>query len=140
MNYYIVHASTNTFTNAVGAHSAYSSMIIGITNVGAIAISFVHVRLSSGEIARAAFPRDSMEFLRRGVILSSFLGIVGNVTHALAIAKGSIPLAILGRFITGFSFMEIIQRQVAGTCLPAFLVAESKQLAKVQEDVTQDSM
>lgn len=48
--------------------------------------------------------------------------------HAYAINKKSVPLAIAGRFVIGFSSLEILHREIVSACLPAHVVSESAHL------------
>jgi len=57
--------------------------------------------------------------------LENFSLLPGNVLHAFAINKKSVPLAIAGRFVIGFSSLEILHREIVSACLPAHVVSES---------------
>jgi hypothetical protein len=132
MNYFVAHSSTNTFTRAMGAHSAYSSVIIGIPNVAAIIVAVIHVQAVASEKTAGRFPRDSTGLLRGCFLVSAIMGVLGNIAHSLAIEKECLALAICGRFLLGFSSAEILHRQLLSTCLPAYIVSESSMLVQLR--------
>ena len=130
MNYYVAHSITNTFVVALGADSAHSASIIGAPNAAAILVAVFHSVTLVREHTERRFPSRSVDVLRRIYLRSAVFGLLGNIVNGIAINAGSIPLAVLGRFLLGFSSTEIPQRQVLSACLPAYLVSESSRLVQ----------
>lgn len=105
----MVHATANSFVRSSGASSAFTSLVIGAPNLAAIIMALIHTMLVSNEYNAHRFPTDSVGLLRVLFALSCFFGIVGNVIQGMAMDIGSVPLAVLGRFLFGFSSAEILQ-------------------------------
>ena len=84
--------------------------------------------LISNEYNAHRFPTNSVGLLRALFAFSCFFGILGNVVHGLAVDFSSVPLAVLGRFLFGFSSAEILHRQLVGACVPSHVVAQSARL------------
>jgi hypothetical protein len=125
MNYFVSHATTDIFVNSAGTHPASSSLVIGAPNLSAILIAIVHcISLSKDQ----SVPVHDVGFLRSHFALSSIAAIAGNVVHALAVNDGSVHMAILGRFIFGFSSSEILHRQLVAACRPSQVVVQAARL------------
>jgi hypothetical protein len=127
MNYFVVHATTSAYVVATGIPSVYSATVIGAPSLSAILIASFHCFLLSRESATHRFRTI---LFRRLFLFSAFMGIVGNVVHALGVDQGSVEMAILGRFLMGFSSAEILHRQMLATCLPSHVVSEAAQLVR----------
>ena len=130
MNYFVAHSTTMGFIGDSGAPTALVAVVLGIPNLSAIFIAFVQCSSLSRAnpfgvaFANARFP------LRRFMISSSVLGFAGNLVHGIAVNRGSVPLAVIGRLILGFSNTDVIQRHILSSCLPAYIVSESVMLAQ----------
>lgn len=127
MNYFVVHATTSAYVVATGIPSVYSATVIGAPGLSAILVAFFHCFLLSRESATHRFRTI---LFRRLFLFSAFMAIVGNVIHALGVDRGSVDMAILGRFLMGFSSAEILHRQMLATCLPSHVVSEAAQLVR----------
>ena len=128
MNYFVSHSTTYVFVKAIGAQPSQSATVIGVANVSAALMAIFHCGLASRESSIRHRCRFRTETIRRLMILSSVMGIAGNAVYATAIDRKSVALAILGRFVIGFSSAEILQREVMAACLPAHVVSESARL------------
>lgn len=128
LNYFMVHANANSFVKSSGLSPAYTSLVIGAPNLAAILAAFIHTMLISNEYNAHRFPTNSVGLLRALFAFSCFAGLLGNVVHGLAVDLSSVPLAVLGRFLFGFSSAEILHRQLVGACVPSHVVAQSARL------------
>lgn len=124
MNYFIGHSTTAVFVKAIQAATAHSATVIGIVNVSSILTTLIHCWMASF-LHPSNRCRFSMRMIKALMIVSSSFGIAGNVIQAVAINKRSVTLAILGRFVLGFSSTEILQREVLAACVPSHLVEET---------------
>ena len=124
MNYYVAHATTNTFVASTGAPYAYSSVVIGAPNLSALLMAAFHCYLLTRDHS-ANVGRPPVSLVWRLLIFSGFAGMVGNIINGLAIDKQSIRLALLGRFIVGFSSAEILHRQLVLAFWPSQVVPAS---------------
>jgi hypothetical protein len=127
MNYFVIHATTSAYVVATGIPSVYSATIIGAPGLAAILVACFHCFLLSRESAAHRFRTI---LFRRLFLFSAFMGIVGNIVHARGVDQGSVDMAILGRFLMGFSSAEILHRQMLATCLPSHVVSEAAQLVR----------
>jgi hypothetical protein len=127
MNYFVVHATTSAYVAATGISSVYSATVIGAPGLSALFVACFHCFLLSKESETHRFRTI---LFRRLFLFSAFMGIVGNIIHALGVDQGSINMAILGRFLIGFSSAEILHRQMLATCLPSHVVSEAAQLVR----------
>ena len=130
MNYFVAHSTTVIFVTSSGAARGHSAVVIGAPNLSAVLVAILHCALLSREYAAHKSPRYSARLIRRLLILSASMGVIGNIIHGVAVNRASVPLAVLGRFIIGFSSLEIIHRQVIVTCLPSYVVSESAPLVR----------
>jgi len=130
MNFYVAHATTNTFVDSTGARHAYCSLIIGAPNISALVMAIFHAFMMSGD--SHAHNRSSMDvgMVRRWLVVSGCFGILGNVIHGVAVDKESLWLAVLGRFMVGFSSSEILHRQLVQATLPSHLVWASAKVVQ----------
>ena len=128
MNYYVAHATSNEFVKSAGAARAHSSLVIGAPNFSAMICTVAHCYFMSREHTKHRFPSRSVGTMRFLFAFSAFAGVVGNSVHGLAINRGSVPLAVLGRFIMGFSSSEILHRQILLSCRPSHAVLQSSRL------------
>ena len=123
MNYYIAHATTNTFVASTGAPYAYSSIVIGAPNLAALLIVIFHCVILSGDSSshgrRASV---NVRLVWKLLIFSGFAGVAGNIINGVAIDRQSIRLALLGRFIVGFSSAEILHRQLVLAFWPSQVI------------------
>jgi hypothetical protein len=127
MNYFVVHATTSAYVMATGMPSVYSAMVIGAPGLSAIIAALFHCFFLSRE---SATPRLRTILFRRLFLFSAFMGMVGNIVHARGVDRGSVHLAVLGRFLMGFSSAEILHRQLLATCLPSRVVSEAAHLVR----------
>lgn len=111
MNYYVVHPTTITFVTAVGSPSAHSALVIGAPSLAALMSALLHCYVLSGD-------RNDVRSLRWLFLLASLLGFAGNCVHVYGVCMECIPLAVLGRFIMGFSCSEILHRNIVASLLP----------------------
>lgn len=127
MNYYVAHATTNTFVACSGASYAYYSLLLGAPNLSALLGAVVHSLLVSGDSSGQSnkITRVDVGLIRKYLILSGFAGLLGNVVHGIAVDKQSFWLAVLGRFIIGFSSAEILHRQLVQATIPSQVIAAS---------------
>eukprot|EP00522_Entomoneis_paludosa_P001098 CAMPEP_0172466868 /NCGR_PEP_ID=MMETSP1065-20121228/57300_1 /TAXON_ID=265537 /ORGANISM="Amphiprora paludosa, Strain CCMP125" /LENGTH=1447 /DNA_ID=CAMNT_0013223813 /DNA_START=92 /DNA_END=4435 /DNA_ORIENTATION=- len=125
MNYYVAHATTNTFVASSGASYAYSSLIIGAPNLSALIVAVVHGFLVSGDQASHSSNRATVDvgLVRTHLILSGLAGLFGNIVHGVALDKESLWMAVLGRFLIGFSSAEILHRQLVQATIPSQVVS-----------------
>ena len=128
MNYFVSHSTTYVFVKAIGSQTAQSATVIGVANLSAVLTAIFHCGLASRDLSVGHRCRFQTETIRLLMILSSIMGMVGNAVHATAINRKSVRLAILGRFVIGFSSAEILQREIMASCLPAHVVSESARL------------
>ena len=128
MNYFVGHSTTYLFVRAIGAQTAQCATIIGVPNVSAAFVAVIHCWVAS----EAPTPFSRCHFrtntIRNLMIFSALSGIAGNVLHATAITRKSVPLAIAGRFIFGLSSLDFVHRDIVGACLPTYVVSESSRL------------
>ena len=120
MNYYVAHSTTNSFVESTGASYAYASLVIGAPNFPALCLALIHGVVVTGDSNN----RTSVDvpLIRRFLILAGVAGLLGNVVHGLAVDQESLGLAVLGRFIIGFSSGEILHRQLVQAFLPSQVV------------------
>jgi len=129
INYYIVHSTATAFVQEVGVHTVYSAFIIGATSFGALVSAVFQLRSMSHESYSNEANELTMGYFRRAFLLCSIFPIVGNIVHAVGVSRGSILLAISGRFIVGLGSAELLHRQLLSSCLPApHVVFESANL------------
>ena len=128
MNYFIGHSTTYLFVRAIGAQTAQCASIIGVPNVSAALVAVIHCWVASEEYTASPRYRFRTKTIRSLMIFSTLSGIAGNVLHATAITRKSVPLAIAGRFIFGWSSLELVHRDIVAACLPAYVVSESSRL------------
>ena len=119
MNYYVTHSTTCSFLESIGAPTAHSATIIGVTNVSAILITLLHCGLTSHTY------RNRERTVKTLMVFATLFGIAGNVVQAIGINGDSVELVVLGRFLLGFCSADIIQRETLAACVPAHTVAES---------------
>lgn len=133
MNYYIAHSTATAFVKNVGAHPAHSASIIGAASGGALIAALFQLRGLSNEVEATGPGGIKLRYFRIRFRIYGVFPIVGNVLHAIAVSKGSIPLAVFGRFLIGFGSAEILHRQLVSSCLPApHVVFESANLVHSQ--------
>jgi len=126
MNYFVAHATTRIFVTSTGAAPGHLATIIGAPNLSAIFAAMFHCWILSKEPAR------SVRLLQCLFLVASCFGVVGSIVGGAAVVLDSVPLAVLGRFLFGFSSTEILGRQVIGLCLPSHVVGESARLVQVR--------
>lgn len=127
MNYYVYHSTTLLFVESEGYHAGFSAIIIGIPNLSAILVTLIHCYIETKEVEVLPY-KYSVSTLRSLFLMSAFMAASGNAVHALAIAHNSVPLAILGRFIFGFSSAEVLHRHLMAACMPSHFLTESARL------------
>jgi hypothetical protein len=127
----MVHPMATTLVEATGANPAYSSAIIGVTNLSAIFAAILHCTVLAGYSSKhgeiKTMPYKTL------LILSAVAAIAGNVVQGLGIRQLSLPLVIVGRFLLGFSASGIVHRQFVTAFLhPSLVVPESARLIQFQ--------
>lgn len=127
MNYYVYHATTLLLVESEGYPAGFSGMIIGVPNMSAIIITFVHCYAETQEVDILPY-RYSVSTMRSLFLFSALMAATGNAVHAVSIIRNSVPLAILGRFIFGFSSVELLNRHLIAACMPSHFVTESARL------------
>ena len=129
MNYYIAHSTATAFVQELGAHPAYSASIIGAASFGALVAALFQLRSLAQEIEVSGAGGLTIGYFRHRFLMYGGFPIIGNVLHAIAVSKGSIHLAVFGRFLIGFGSAELLHRQLLTSCLPApHVVFESANL------------
>lgn len=129
MNYFVAHATTNTFVWASGGSSAYSALIIGAPNLSAIFTVLFHCWVVNGEDNHRN-SSASVHLIRNMLLLCSLFGFLGNMTHAIAVNHNNIPLAVFGRFLLGFSSGTMLERHVVSFCRPSHVVPVTARLVQ----------
>ncbi|KAL7562649.1 hypothetical protein ACA910_006342 [Epithemia clementina (nom. ined.)] len=130
MNYYMAHATTNTFVASTGAPYAYSSIVIGAPNLAALLVAAFHCFfLSADHSSHGKRAAVNVGLVWKLLIFSGVAGIAGNVINGVAIDKQSIRLALLGRFIIGFSSAEILHRNLVLAFWPSQVIPATAKVA-----------
>lgn len=112
-----------------GSPASYSAFLIGVPNLSAIIMALIHCWYgATRDVAVLNSSRFSFHAVKRFLIFSAFMGMIGNGIHGYAINRSSIVWAIVGRLCFGFSSAEILQRELTSMCVPAHVVAESGKL------------
>lgn len=119
MNYYVTHSTTCQFLESMGAPTAHSATIIGVTNVSAIFMTLFHCCIASHTY------RNREGTVKTLMVLGTLFGIAGNIVQAVGIGRKCGELALLGRFLIGFCSADIIERETLAACVPAFTVEEA---------------
>lgn len=118
--------------SASGASVAYSAIVIGITSFSAILSTALQCYVLSGNSIKRKTSHNIRPY-RRLLLFSSFMAILGNVVSAHGIRKSSVPIVVLGRFLLGFGFADVVHRQFVVNFLPPYLiVSESSRLVQCQ--------
>jgi hypothetical protein len=133
VNYFIGHATVNTFVLDSGANVAYSAAIVGAANLSAIISAAVHyyVLSQNGRSSRSA----QVDFapVRTFLAFSSVAAICGNLIHIHGIRYASVPYSVFGRFIMGFGAADIVHKHfVAISMPPSLIVPESARLVQLK--------
>ena len=129
MNYYMSHSTATAFVEGIGAHPAHSASIIGAASLGALIAALVQLRSMARKVEQSGPGALTTGYFRHRFLLYSVFPIIGNILHAVAVSKGSIFLAVFGRFLIGFGSAELLHRQLLSSCLPApHVVFESANL------------
>jgi hypothetical protein len=122
MNYFVAHATTDIFVHSAGSHPASTTLVIGAPNLSAILIAMLHCIFLSRD---QSVP---VHDLKSHFALSAIAAITGNIVLALAVNNGSVHMAMLGRFIFGFSSSEILHRHLVAACRPSQVVLQATRL------------
>ncbi|GKY93863.1 hypothetical protein MPSEU_000353200 [Mayamaea pseudoterrestris] len=128
--YFVAHPTSLVFARAVNVASAKSALINGAPNLSALVCTAIHCWYISHEIAVNRFPRKSVRSMKWFFAFAAFMGWCGNAIIFLAVERNSFFIAVLGRLTIGFSFTEILNRQLLCVCLPSLMVKESARLTK----------
>jgi len=103
LNYYIVEPSSTMYVNALGADDAVSALLIGMMPIASFGAAIVY-SVWTNKAFRTPF------------IASCTLMLVGNIVYSLAFNFRSLPMALIGRFMTGLGGPKcIIRRYMADT-------------------------
>jgi hypothetical protein len=127
MTYFSSHSTTTTLVRSGGYTSGYAAIIIGAPNLSSIIVTLLHCWLETRESHIPPY-RYQVRTFRKLFIFSCFVGTIGNAVHAIAVDNNSVRLGILGRFLIGFSFAEVLHRQLMSACMPSHFVTESARL------------
>jgi len=106
MNYYIVEPSSTMYVNALGAQDAAGGLLIGMMPIAAFLAAIVY-SMWTNTTYRAPF------------LVSCCLMISGNIVYSAAFNYKSLPMALIGRFMTGLGGPKMIVRRYMAdtTCL-----------------------
>lgn len=103
MNYYIVEPSSAMYVSRLGAHDTMNGVLIGMLPLAAF-VSAIPYSMWTNDSFRSPF------------IVSSFLLMLGNLVYSLSDVYQSLPMALMGRFISGLGAPKcIIRRFIADT-------------------------
>ena len=108
MNYYIVEPSSTKYVNALGAPDNFSGLLIGMMPIAALSSAIV-------------FSVWTNHSFRAPLLTSGTCLIVGNVMYASALKRGSIVVALSGRFLTGLGGPKCIVRRYMADTVPVQL-------------------
>ncbi|CAB9504953.1 SPX domain-containing membrane protein [Seminavis robusta] len=130
MNYFCVHPTTITFVLALQQPGVHSALVIGAPNVAALLSALFHCYVLSGDSKE---PLARISSLRWLFMLAALFGAVGNAVQVVGFWKNSMLLAVLGRFVMGFSCSSILHRNLVASLLPMNrLVTETAVLVQTQ--------
>jgi len=116
MNYFVVHAPALDFVLSTSTPITHLATIIGMPNFAAVIISVVHCAVISYQSASSTLIQDNVAILRFLSLLSASMAILGNLLQGIGVNIDSIDLVVLGRFLLGFSTLDIVIRQVLSLC------------------------
>lgn len=107
MNYYIILPSAASFCGELGWKHAYAAWLIGVWNISALIFLFYgsYHWFCLQPMSRNCYVKAIFTF---GCVCS----FLGNMLYAKAYEHGSFIIAILGRLLTGFSSMEVINKNM----------------------------
>ena len=105
MNYYIVGPSSVDYANTLGVHDAMSGLIIGAMPWAAL-------------ISAVIFSVWSNKSYRSPLLASGVLLITGNMLYSSAYRRGSILMALGGRFLTGLGGPRSMNRRYIADTTP----------------------
>jgi len=105
MNYYIVGPSSVQYANALGAKDAMSGLIIGAMPWAAL-------------VSAVIFSVWSNKSYRSPLLASGVLLISGNILYSSAYRRGSIVMALCGRFLTGLGGPRSMNRRYIADTTP----------------------
>ncbi len=98
MNYYIVEPSSTMYVNALGAYDAAGAALIGMMPIASF-------------MAAIAYSIWTNTVFRQPFLVSCSLMVIGNVIYSLAFNYKSLPMALIGRFLTGLGGPKMIVRR-----------------------------
>ena len=105
MNYYIVEPSSTRYANALGMGDAMSGLIIGAMPWAAMTSAVL-------------FSIWSNHNYRQPLLASGVLLLSGNLLYASAYRRGSITMALCGRFLTGLGGPRSMNRRYIADTTP----------------------
>jgi len=98
MNYYIVEPSSTMYVNALGAHDAAGATLIGMMPIASF-MSAIAYSIWTNSVFRQPF------------LVSCSLMVTGNIIYSSAFNYKSLPMAMIGRFLTGLGGPKMIVRR-----------------------------
>ena len=132
INYYMVHPTSTTLVEAVGANPSYAAIMIGAASLSAIFAASLHCLVLTGHSNSKHEKMNTMPY-KALLIVSAVAAIAGNVVQALGIRQLSLPVIVAGRFLVGFSASSVVHRQFVTAFLhPSLVVPESARLIQFQ--------
>ncbi|VEU41123.1 unnamed protein product [Pseudo-nitzschia multistriata] len=103
MNYYIVEPSSTMYVNALGAQDAAGAILIGMMPIACFLAAIVY-SVWTNTVYRQPF------------LVSCSLMVMGNIVYSSAFNYQSLPMALVGRFMTGLGGPKmIVRRYIADT-------------------------
>ncbi|KAL3781343.1 hypothetical protein ACHAWO_010731 [Cyclotella atomus] len=105
MNYYIVEPSSTRYANALGMGDAMSGLIIGAMPWAALFSAVIYSIWSN-------------YCYRQPLLASGMLLMTGNLLYASAYRRGSITMALCGRFLTGLGGPRSMNRRYIADTTP----------------------
>jgi hypothetical protein len=133
VNYFIVHATVNTFVLDSGANVAYSAAIVGAANLSALVSAAFHYYFLSQNGRSSRSPNVDFAPVRSFLAFSSVAAICGNLIHIHGIRCSSVPYSVFGRFVMGFAAADILHKHFVTICMPpSLIVPESARLVQLR--------
>lgn len=105
VNYYIVAPTANSYAVHLGTNGAFGSTLIGASSFAAFFAAIFY-----------SLWYNKLSF-KSALIFSSLCPIFGNLMYSIALAKGSMRIALIGRVLVGFGSAEVVNRQLISSCV-----------------------
>ena len=131
MNYYIVMPSASSFCTSLGGRHAHSFILIGALNMTSFLMFVLQTTKPSYCWAEknSIGLNDPITSHHRLLLFCAAFGIIGNFAYSIAYHYGSIPLAILGRLLAGFSCSDLVNKRLLVTLVSSdALISETARL------------